>query len=159
MDVEGEEEDDDVDVEGDDVEEEDPSQVREAHFVRACAVVMGMDRVQEKFCVEIYRNNAGRQSRARHFVRACAIEMHMDMSQEPFCRDLQEKGPEPNPAIQVLRELAQSKCTCHTSQFVSKFRRQMPDAPDTTSIEHRASTMTVRTLSVATLFGEKLSLK
>ena len=91
MDVEGEEEDDDVDVEGDDVEEEDPSQVREAHFVRACAVVMGMDRVQEKFCVEIYRNNAGRQSRARHFVRACAIEMHMDMSQEPFCVEIYRK--------------------------------------------------------------------
>ena len=38
--------------------------------------------------VEIYRKNAGPQSRARHFVRACAIEMHTDISQEPFCVEI-----------------------------------------------------------------------
>ena len=40
--------------------------------------------------------------------------------------------------------------------FCTEFRGKMPDAPDTTAIEHRALTVTVRTtLSVATLFGEK----
>ena len=47
MDVEEEENDD---VEEDAVEEEDRSQDREAHFVRACAVEMHMDIRQEQFC-------------------------------------------------------------------------------------------------------------
>ena len=36
-------------------------------------------------CVEIYRKNAGCESRGQRCVRACAVEMHMDMSLEPFC--------------------------------------------------------------------------
>ena len=76
MDVEDAEEDDDV-------EEENRSQDREAHFVRACAVEMHMDRSQEPFCMEIYRKNARPQSRDTRFVRACAVEMHMDISKEP----------------------------------------------------------------------------
>ena len=95
MAVEEEEEDDDV-------EEENRSQYRKAYFVRACAVEMRMDRVQEQFCQEIYSKNARPQSgnivsmRASHFLRkftgkcrtpipgtcfcgACAVEMHMDI--------------------------------------------------------------------------------
>ena len=45
--------------EDNDVEEENGSQDRETHFVRACAVEMHMDMVQEAFCVEIYRELAG----------------------------------------------------------------------------------------------------
>ena len=41
-------------------EEENGSQDRETHFVRAGAVEMHMDISQEPFCVEIYRENAGR---------------------------------------------------------------------------------------------------
>jgi len=41
----------------------------------------------------------------------------------------------------------QSTCTrtFHKSHFVRKFTGKMPDAPGTTSIEHRALTFTVRT--------------
>jgi len=46
-----EEEDDEVEEEG--VEEEDRSQDREAHCVRACAGDMRMDISQEPFCMEI----------------------------------------------------------------------------------------------------------
>ena len=38
--------------------------------------------------------------------------------------------------------------------FVFKCSGKMPDAKETTSIEHRALTVTVRTFSVATLLGE-----
>ena len=55
-----EEEDDDYDVEEGDVEEEDRSQDREAHFVRARAVEMHIDMSEERLCAEIYRENAGR---------------------------------------------------------------------------------------------------
>ena len=60
---------------------------READFVRACAIEMHMGIPQEPFCmeIEIYKKNAGRQSRDTRFVRACAVEMHTDMSQEAFC--------------------------------------------------------------------------
>ena len=44
--------------EGDDFKEEDRSQDREPHFVRACALEMHMDMSQEASCAEIYRENA-----------------------------------------------------------------------------------------------------
>ena len=47
-------------------------------------------------------------------------------------------------------EPAQSKSTWtfHKSQFVWKFTGKLPDAPETTSIKHRAFTATVRTPEV-----------
>ena len=62
------------------------------------------------------------------------------------------KVPYAKPATPVLCEAAQSKCTrtCHKRHFVRKFRGKMPNAPDTTSIEHRALTPTVGTPSVWT---------
>ena len=81
--VDKEEEDDD-----DDAEEKNPSQDRDAHFTRAGAIEMHIDRVQESqepFCKEFYKKNAGRQSRGHRFVRACTVEMHMDIWEEPFC--------------------------------------------------------------------------
>ena len=74
-----------------------------------------------------------------------------------FVRKFTRKMPDANPAASILCEPAQSKCTWtfHKKHFVRKFTGKMPDASDTTSIEHRPLTVTVRTLSVATLFGEK----
>ena len=50
-------------------------------------------------------------------------------------------------AASILCEPAQSKCTwtCHKEHFVRKFTGKMSDAPDTTSIEDRPLTLTVRT--------------
>ena len=45
----------------------------------------------------------------------------------------------------VLGEPAQSKCTWTRALFVWKFTGNMPNSTDTTSIEHRALTLTVRT--------------
>ena len=61
----------------------------------------------------------------------------------------------------VLCEPAQSKCTwtCHKRHFVQKFTGKMPDASDTTSIEHWALTPTIRTPQCGhTVWGIKDSL-
>ena len=54
---------------------------------------------------------------------------------------------DPKTGKHTLCEPAQSKCTwtCHKRHFVQKFSGKMPNAPDTTSVEHRALTLTVRT--------------
>ena len=144
VDVEEEEEEDD---EEEDVEGEDRSQDREARFVRACAV-------------DMYRENAVHQARDTRFGRACAIEMRMDMSQEAFCQFVRKSGKmsDASPAASVLCEPAQSKCTwtCHKRHFVRKFSGKMPNAQDTTSIEHRALTPTVRTPQCGHTVWEKI---
>jgi hypothetical protein len=58
--------------------------------------------------------------------------------------NLQEKRCVPEV---ILCEPAQSKCTwiCHKKHFVRKFAGKMPNASDTTSIDHRALTPIVRT--------------
>ena len=50
---------------------------------------------QEPCCVEIYKENAGPQSRAKHFVRVCGVEAHMDISQEPCCVDIYRENSGP----------------------------------------------------------------
>ena len=52
---------------------------------------------------------------------------------------------DPKSGKQTLCEPAQSKCTwtCHKRHFGQKFTGKMPDATDTTSIEHRALTLTL----------------
>ena len=60
------------------------------------------------------------------------------------------KMPHASPTDIVLCEPAQLKCTWtfHKSHFARKFTGKMPDtpdSPDTTSIEHRALTVTIRT--------------
>ena len=67
-----------------------------------------------------------------------------------FAQKFTGKMPYAYPATPILCEPAQSKCTwtCHKKQFVRKFTGKMPDATDTTWIEHRAFTLTVRTPSV-----------
>ena len=68
---------------GDVEEEEDPSQDRDPHFVRACTVEIHLDISEQQFYARICRKNAAPQKLGVRFVRACAAEMHMDMSQEP----------------------------------------------------------------------------
>jgi len=111
------------------------------------AVEMQMDISQEPFCAEIYRGNAGRVARGHRFVRACAVEMHMDISQEPLCAEIHRENVRLVGWTPVLREPAQSKCTWtfHNSHFSWKFTGKLPNATDTTSIEHRALTPTITT--------------
>ena len=80
-----------------------------------------------------------RHRRGHRFVRACAVEMYMDISQEPFCvKNHKKKWPGTLPGDNVLCEPAQSKCTWtfHKSHFAWKLTGKMPNAKDTTSIEH-----------------------
>ena len=111
---------------------------------------MHMDMSEEQFCTEIYRENAGRSVRGPRFVQACAVEMHMDMSEEPFCTEIDRENAGRKFRDTRSCESAQSKCTgtFHKSHFVLKFKGNWPDTPDTTSIKHRALTLSVRTPSV-----------
>ena len=79
-----------------------------------------------------------------------------------FVRKFTGKMPDMYPATPILCEPAQSKCTWtwHKRHFAWKLSGKMPDATDTTSIEHRALTPTVRTPSVwphYTVWGKSLS--
>ena len=89
-----------------------------------------------------------------HFARACAIDMRMDMPQEPFGVEIYRKNNRGHLHGQRLCEPVQAKCTWtfHKNHFVWKVKGKMPDDLDTTLIEHRALTPTVR--AVATLLGE-----
>ena len=64
-----------------------------------------------------------------------------------FVWKFRRKMPDPNPGDIVSCEPAQSKrtWTFHKIHFVWKFTGKMPLAPATTSIKHRALTLTVRT--------------
>ena len=121
------------------------SQNAHGHFTRA--ILCG--NLQEKCRTPI---------RGHRFVRACAVKMHMDISQEPFCVEIYRKNAGPQSGDIVLCEPAQSKCTWtfHKSQFMWKFTGKMLDAPETTSIKHRALTLTVRTPQCGhTVWGKK----
>jgi len=97
--------------------------------------------------MEIHRGNAGRVARSHCFARACSVEMHMDISQEPLCAEIHRENVRLVGWTPVLREPAQSKCTLtfHNSNFAWKFTGKLPNATDTTSIEHRALTPTITT--------------
>ena len=115
------------------------------HFVRACAVEMHMDMSQEAFCAEIYK---GRRR----------------IPGPAFCASLRSRNAHGHVTRSILRgnlhgncrtripgpafcASLQSKCTwtCHKRHFVRKFIGKIPKASDATSIEHRASTLTVKT--------------
>ena len=84
--------------------------------------------------------------------------MHMDISQDPFCVEIyRENAARVAHGHRFVRACAvEMYMDISQEPFCTEFRGKMPDAPDTTAIEHRALTVTVRTpLSVATLFGEK----
>ena len=111
------------------------------------------------FTQKNYRKNAAQNRDTRLCEPAqskCSWTCHKS---QILCRNLQGKCRTliPGHGAPVLCEPAQSKCTwtCHKSHLVQKLIRKMPKAPETTSNEHWARTLTVRTPSVATLFGEK----
>ena len=75
--------------------------VRGPHFVRACAVETHMEILQEPFCEEIYRKNAGIRFRGARFARACAVETHLDISQSLFGNFFQEIMPHTIPPTSI----------------------------------------------------------
>ena len=135
----------------DEVEEENRSQDREAHVVQACAVKRHMDRVQEPFCIEILPEKC-RTAIQRHTFSASLRNgnAHGHFTRAVLRGNFTGKMPGPNSGASILREPAQSKrtWTCHKTHFVWKFTGTRPHAPATTSIEHRALTVTARTPSV-----------
>ena len=75
---------------------------------------------------------------------ACTWTFHKSHFEWKCPRKITEDSSAPSD----LRERGQSKgtWTCHKSHSVWKFAAQVPDAPDTTSIERRALTTTIRAL-------------
>ena len=124
--------------------------------------------------VEIYRGNAGRIARDQRFAGACAVEMDMDSSQEPFCVEIYRGNPgciaRPAFCASLHNRNGHGLCgnfkgKCRTRlprhpfcaslgnrhahghfarAILWKFTRNWPDTDDTTSIEHRALTPTVK---------------
>ena len=101
---------------------------------------------------DVQEGDRSQDRREAHFVRACAVEMHTDISQEFFfCGKFSGKVQYANPGTPVSCEPAQSKrtWTCHKSHFVWKITGEMGYATaghiDTTSNEHPALTLAVRT--------------
>ena len=124
-------------------------------------VEMHMDMSQAAFCAEIYSENTVRLSLGKHFLRACAVEMHMDTSQAAFCAEIYKcRTRIPRQAFCASLRSRNAHGHVNKRHFVRKFTGKMLYATATTSIEHRALTLSTITyrknpFSVATLFGEK----
>ena len=102
-----------------------------SRFVRACAVKMHMDKVQQPFCTEnLHEKRPGTPPGTSFCASLRRRNAHGHVTRGILCRNLQGKCR----TRTILREPAQSKCTwtCHKRHFVRKF------TSDTTSIEHRA---------------------
>ena len=57
--------------------------------------------------MEMYRENAGRESRGQRCVRVCAIETKMDISQEPICAEIyRENAGRRSPGQRLARACA-----------------------------------------------------
>ena len=95
--------------------------------------------------------------RGHRFVRTCGSNCAWTCRKGGFVSKFTRKMPDASPGAIVLCEPAQSKCTCtfHKSHFVWKFTGKMPNVTDTTSIEHRALTPTVRTAQCGHTVGGK----
>ena len=93
----------------------------------------------------IPRPGSGKQTLCKPAQSKCTWAFHR--SHFVWKLKFTRKMPDANPATLVLCEPAQSKCTrtCHKRHSVRQLTGKMPDASDTTSIEHRALTPTVRT--------------
>ena len=86
------------------------------------------------------------QFRDTRFLRACAVKMHTDISQEPFCMEIYRKnGCGHLRGHRFVRACAvEMHMDISQEPLCAEIYRQMPDAPATTSIKHRALTLTVR---------------
>ena len=73
--------------------------------------------------------------------------MHMDVSQEPFCEEIYRENAGRFSRGQRFARACAVDMHMNMSQeaFCGKFTGKMPNASDTTSIEHRPLTITVRT--------------
>ena len=101
------------------------------HFTRAIL----RENAGRSFCASLRKPNAHGHFYKSHFV----WRIYRENAGCSFCASLRR----PNAHGHFYK-----------SHFVWKFTGKMPHAPAITSIKHRALTLTVRTLSVATLFGE-----
>ena len=133
-----------VDAAAADDDDDDERKMRMWMLRRRKMMKFRMDDVQE--------GDRSQDRREAHFVRACAVEMHTDISQEFFfVGKFSGKVQYANPGTPVSCEPAQSKrtWTCHKSHFVWQITGEMGYATaghiDTTSNEHPALTLAVRT--------------
>ena len=113
-----------------------------SRFVRACAVEMHMNiSLRAILCGNLHEKC--RTLIPRHpFVRACIIEnAHGLFTRAILHGNLQEKWPRTPPGTSFCASLRSRNAHEH----VWKFTGDWPDTDDTTSIEHRALTVTVRT--------------
>ena len=129
-------------------------------FVRACAVEMHMDRAQEPFYIwKFTGKTTGDTSRDIVLCEPaqwkCTSTLHNSHSVWKFRKKMQKYAP---PATNSLWEPAQSKWTStfHKCHFVWNFTGKTPNAPETTSIKHRALTPTVRTPQCGHTVWEKI---
>ena len=76
---------------------------------------------------------------------ACAVEMHIDISQEPFCMEIYRENAKPLIRGPVRACAIKMHMDISWEPFCVEICGKMPDATDTTSIKHRALTLTVRT--------------
>ena len=136
--VEDEGEDEDVKGEEDDVDVEEEED----------------DDVEEDYVEEEDRS----QDPEAHFVRAYAGDMRMDISQEPVCMEIYRKNGRGH--FRGHRFVRASAVEMHMDMSQGAFRaeiyRENTDASDTTSIEHRPLTVTVRAPQCGrTVWGKK----
>ena len=146
------EDDDDDDDDGDAVDaaaaagddDDDERKMRMWMLRRRKMMKLRMDDVQE--------GDRSQDRREAHFVRACAVEMHTDISQEIFLwENFEEKCSTPIPGhpFRASQRSPKRTWTCHKSHFVWKNTGEMGYATtghiDTTSNEHPALTLAVRT--------------
>ena len=103
--------------------------------MRACAVEIVTHMSQEPFLRKFRGKVLLRQSHNTRFARACAVKRTWTCHTSHVVRKITGKMPYANPAASILCEGAQSKCTCW------KLRGKVPNAPATTSMEHRAFTL------------------
>ena len=120
---------------------------RDQCFVRACAVENAHGHVTS----DNLRGNLKGKCRTLipppAFCASLRSRMHMDMSQEAFCTEINREN-----AVCVCRDQCFARACAvemhmdmSQEAFCQKFTGKMPDASDTTSIEHRPLTVTIRT--------------
>ena len=124
------------------------SQDWEAHVVGGFPGDTHMDRSQEPFCMEIYRKSAAPGFHDKHFDwKFTGKNAHGHVRGAILCGNLQEKCRTLFSGtafcVEIYRENAHGDFARGT--FCCNLQGNMPDTDPTTSIKHRALTLTVRT--------------
>ena len=124
------------------------SQDWEAHVVGGFPGDTHMDRSQEPFCIEIYRKSAAPGFHDKHFDwKFTGKNAHGHVRGAILCGNLQEKCRTLFSGtafcVEIYRENAHGDFARGT--FCCNLQGNMPDTDPTTSIKHRALTLTVRT--------------